>query len=58
MTLTSDQVARLDAVSKPVLNFPADNDRDLAPNLAVAGATVDGIKTRTLPMLQQSTTRY
>lgn len=58
VTLTSDQVARLDAVSKPVLNFPADNNRDLAPNLAFAGATVDGIKTKTLPMLQQRTTRY
>ena len=58
VTLTSDQVARLDAVSRPVLNFPADNNRDLAPNLAFAGATVDGIKTKTLPMLQQRTTRY
>ena len=58
VTLTSDQVDRLDAVSKPVLNFPADDNRDLAPNLAFAGATVDGVKTRTRPMLQQSTTRY
>jgi len=58
VTLTGDQIVRLDAISKPTLNFPADNNRDLAPNLAFAGATVDGMKTKALPMLEKSTTRY
>jgi hypothetical protein len=49
---------RLDAVSRPVLNFPADNNRDLAPNLAFAGATVDGMKTRPIPTLANNATRY
>lgn len=56
--LTADQIRRLDAVSKPILNFPADNNRDLAPNLAFAGATVDGVKTKALPMLAGSARRY
>lgn len=58
VTLTGDQIVRLDAISKPTLNFPADNNRDLAPHLAFAGATVDGMKTKALPMLEKSTTRY
>ncbi|MDB5861483.1 MAG: aldo/keto reductase [Ramlibacter sp.] len=58
VTLTGDQIDRLDAISKPALNFPADNNRDLAPNLAFAGATVDGMKTMALPMLEKSATRY
>ncbi|MFL9913047.1 aldo/keto reductase [Paraburkholderia sp. RL17-337-BIB-A] len=58
VVLSSDQIARLDAVSKPILNFPADNNRDLAPSLAFAGATVDGIKTKAIPMLEESGTRY
>jgi aryl-alcohol dehydrogenase-like predicted oxidoreductase len=58
VSLSSDQIVRLDAVSKPVLNFPADNNRNLAPNLAFAGATVDGIKTCPIPMLAESATRY
>jgi len=58
VSLSSEQIARLDAVSKPELNFPADNNRDLAPNLAFAGATVDGIKTNPVQMLARNTTRY
>lgn len=58
VSLTSEQIARLDAVTRPVLNFPADNNRDLAPNLAFAGATVDGIKTHAMQMLTGSTMRY
>ena len=49
VTLTTDQTARLDAVSVPTLNFPADNNRTLAPDLAFAGATVDGATTK-VPM--------
>ncbi|MCG5473010.1 aldo/keto reductase [Micromonospora sp. LAH09] len=40
--LSPQQTARLDEVSTPALNFPADNNRYLAPSLAFAGATVDG----------------
>ncbi|MEV0214215.1 hypothetical protein [Micromonospora sp. ALFpr18c] len=40
--LSPEQTARLDEVSAPTLNFPADNNRYLAPRLAFAGATVDG----------------
>lgn len=58
VALTADQIARLDAVSRPVLNFPADNNRDLAPNLAFAGATVDGMKTQAFPMVTASAVRY
>jgi hypothetical protein len=56
--LTESEYAILDAVSKPILNFLADNNRDLAPNLAFAGATVDGVKTSPLPMLSKNSTRY
>jgi aryl-alcohol dehydrogenase-like predicted oxidoreductase len=56
--LTSDQLAKLDSVSKPSLNFLADNNRDLAPNIAFAGATVDGRRTRALPLLTNSPARY
>ena len=42
LTLTAEQLAALDAVSTPALNFPADNNRDLAPLMQFAGATVDG----------------
>ena len=58
VSLSSAQIARLDAVSKPVLNFPADNNRDVAPSLAFAGATVDGMQTRVSPMLKSSSVRY
>jgi hypothetical protein len=58
VSLGSERIARLDAVSKPALNFPADNNRDLAPNLAFAGATVDGVETKPVQMLAKNTTRY
>ena len=41
--LTPEQIEALDAVSKPILNFPADMNRDLSPNYAHAGATVNGV---------------
>lgn len=58
VVLTSEQIAMLDAVSKPTLNFPADNNRTLAPSLAFAGATVDGQPTKAMPMLTASPVRY
>jgi hypothetical protein len=45
-------------VSKPVLNFPADLNRDRAPSLAFGGATVDGKPTTVFPLLTADETRY
>ena len=42
LTLTPEQIASLNSVSKPVLNFPADFLAQ-SPSLAHAGATVNGI---------------
>ncbi|GAB3638239.1 hypothetical protein GCM10027422_38290 [Hymenobacter arcticus] len=41
--LTPEQVAALDAVSKPILNFPADFNKNQSPSYAHAGATVNGV---------------
>ena len=43
VSLSADQVARLDAVSKPVLNFPAEFNALRSPSFAHAGATVNGV---------------
>lgn len=43
ISLTADQIERLSLVSKPKLNFPAENNATLAPILAFAGTTVDGV---------------
>ncbi|WP_127500468.1 aldo/keto reductase [Actinoplanes solisilvae] len=56
--LSPHQIARLDEVSAPALNFPADNNRHLAPALAFAGATVDGRTTAVSPLLGASPVRY
>ncbi|MGC1301752.1 MAG: aldo/keto reductase [Caulobacteraceae bacterium] len=58
LKLTADQIARLDAASRPRLNFPADLNRDRSPSLAFAGATVDGETTTLFPLLTASTVRY
>lgn len=57
VTLTDEHRAALDEVSAPALNFPAENNRLLAPNLQFAGATVDGRPSMVLPMFA-SGTRY
>ena len=57
VALTSTQAARLDEVSQPALNFPAHYNTHLAPNLAFAGATVDGVKTFS-PMVTAGSARY
>jgi aryl-alcohol dehydrogenase-like predicted oxidoreductase len=44
--LTHKQIEILDAVSKPILNFPADFNRDHSPNYAHAGATVNGVPSK------------
>jgi diketogulonate reductase-like aldo/keto reductase len=42
LTLTPEQIASLDNVSKPVLNFPADFLTH-SPSYSHAGATVNGV---------------
>ncbi|MEU8219890.1 aldo/keto reductase [Micromonospora taraxaci] len=56
--LSPQQTGRLDEVSTPVLNFPADNNRLLAPGLAFAGATVDGRPSSAMPWLTPGGVRY
>jgi aryl-alcohol dehydrogenase-like predicted oxidoreductase len=58
VTLTDAQLATLDEVSRPTLNFPADNNRFLAPMLQYAGSTVDGQPSAVMPFLASSPTRY
>ncbi len=58
LKLTQEEIARLDQVTKPALNFPADVNEHLAPMLAFAGAKVDGRQTTALPWLTASSTRY
>jgi aryl-alcohol dehydrogenase-like predicted oxidoreductase len=58
VTLTDAQRAALDDVSAPTLNFPAHNNKTLAPMLEFAGATVDGVPSLVSPMLQSSDDRY
>jgi hypothetical protein len=54
----ADQLAALDTVSAPELGFPVHYNRELAPSLAFAGATVDGTRTTVLPLLTASANRY
>ncbi len=49
LQLTPDQIDRLNQVSKPTLNFPADFNRDLSPTFQHAGATVNGVPSKLLP---------
>lgn len=58
VTLSADQRAALDEVSAPKLNFPAENNRTLAPTLQFAGATVDGRASTASPWLRASGVRY
>jgi aryl-alcohol dehydrogenase-like predicted oxidoreductase len=58
VTLTDAQVAALEEASAPALNFPAANNRDLAPMLGFGGVTVDGQTIPANPMLEGSATRY
>ena len=46
VTLSAEQIRKLDDVSKPKLNFPAENNETLAPMIGFPGTTVDG---RTVP---------
>ena len=49
LELTADQVALLDAASKPILNFPAEFNEKFSPNFAHAGATVNGVPSTVVP---------
>lgn len=58
VTLTDAQRAKLEEVSTPRLNFPADNNRLLAPSMQFAGATVDGRPSTVSPLLRVTDIRY
>lgn len=58
LELSAAQVEALDAVSAPTLNFPAENNRQLAPMIGFSGTTVDGRSNPSSPMLTASPTRY
>ncbi|MFI6347169.1 aldo/keto reductase [Streptomyces sp. NPDC050560] len=58
LTLTRDQRAALDSVSSPALNFPAALNRESAPMLQYAGATVNGRPTSVYPLLLDNPARY
>ena len=46
LLLTPQQIAELDTVSKPKLNFPADFNANLSPNFSHAGTTVNGVPSK------------
>ncbi len=46
LKLSPEQMAELDAASRPVLNFPADFNRDRSPSFSHAGATVNGVPSK------------
>jgi hypothetical protein len=56
--LTDAQVARLNAASKPALNFPADINTHVAPMFGFPGTTIDGQTAPASPQLAASTNRY
>jgi aryl-alcohol dehydrogenase-like predicted oxidoreductase len=58
VTLTETQRAALDEVSRPSLNFPAENNRMLSRSLQFAGSTVDGIPSAVSPLLHANAARY
>ncbi|MFD4672209.1 aldo/keto reductase [Lentzea sp. NPDC058450] len=58
VVLSQDQLAKLDAVSKPELNYPAGLHGELRAMLQFAGTTVDGESSGIYPPLLQSDVRY
>ena len=56
--LSDAQVATLDAVSAPQLDYPYDLNRTAGPMLQFAGTTVDGQESVVYPPLLESATRY
>ncbi|MDZ5454373.1 aldo/keto reductase [Labrys sp. ZIDIC5] len=43
LNLSPEQIKKLDDTSKPKLNFPAENNKTLAPMIGFPGTTVDGL---------------
>jgi diketogulonate reductase-like aldo/keto reductase len=58
VTLTSDQIARLDAVSAPDLDYPAPMHGTARAMLQFAGTTIDGEPSAVYPPLLESDVRY
>ena len=58
VTLTSEHLRTLDAVSTPTLNYPADVNGATRSMLQFAGSTVDGEPSTVYPPLLQSDVRY
>jgi aryl-alcohol dehydrogenase-like predicted oxidoreductase len=58
LTLTPEQLTALDEISAPTLNFPAENNREFAPLVQFAGATVDGQEHGPSPLLAASDARF
>ena len=58
VTLDAEQLATLDAVSAPTLNYPAPMHGAQRATLQFAGATVDGEPSTVYPPLLQSDVRY
>jgi aryl-alcohol dehydrogenase (NADP+) len=57
VTLTAEQIATLDAVSKPVLSFPA-GYAQISQMFGFPGTTIDGVQTPPSPTLAASAARY
>src|ERR1700692_2992300 len=58
LILTDAQIAKLNEVSKPALNFPADINTHVAPMFSFPGTTIDGYTAPASPMLSASAKRY
>jgi hypothetical protein len=57
VTPTAEQIATLDAVSKPPLSFPA-GYAQISQMFGFPGTKVDGVRMPPSPMLATSTARY
>jgi hypothetical protein len=58
LILTDAQIAKLNEVSKPALNFPADINTHLAPLYGFPGTTIDRQTVPVSPPLAASANRY
>jgi aryl-alcohol dehydrogenase-like predicted oxidoreductase len=58
LMLTDAQMAQLNEVSKPVLNFPTDINNHLVPTFGFSGTTINGYTAPTSPILSASAIRY
>lgn len=58
VTLTTEHLLTLDAVSTPTLNYPADVNGATRSMLQFAGSSVDGEPSTVYPPLLQSDVRY